>query len=257
MSPRFRLGRRKPRVEAGGESLAVLGEAPSVGPEAKFGLLRSSDLFRDLTDQQMGHVEKMTVMTQCERGRLIYAQGETAEALFLLKRGKIHIYRLSPEGRKLLLAVVEPGTLFGNMAFTGTSMQDAFAEAVEESTLCVMSRHDIEELVREFPSVGIRLLDAVSRRVRELEARLEEGLLRDMTSRVAAALLRLRERQGSDQIAITHQELADNLGTYRETVTNTLGELQERGVVNLRRGRIDIVRPQSLADIVASELHRR
>lgn len=225
------------------------------GPETKLGLLRSSDLFQDLTDQQMGHVEEMTVMTRCQQGRLIYAQGETVEALFLLKRGKVHIYRLSPDGRKLLLAVAGPGTLFGNMAFTGTSMQDAFAEAVEDSVLCVMSRDDIEQLVREFPSVGIRLLDKLSRRVQELEARLEEGLLRDMTSRVAAALLRLRERQGSDRVAITHQELADNLGTYRETVTVTLGELRDRGIVSLQRRRIDILDPGALMQIVAVGLY--
>lgn len=220
---------------------------------SKLGLLRASDLFSDLDDRQMGHVEKMTVMTHAERGRLIYSQGDTSEALFLLKRGKVHIYRVTPDGRKLLTAAVEPGTLFGNMAFTGTTMQDGFAEAVEDSTLCVMSRHDIEDLVREFPSVGIRLLDMVSRRVRELEARLEEGLLRDMPSRVAAALLRLREHQTGDEITITHQELADNLGTYRETVTHTLGDLQDRGLIALRRGRIEIRDAQALSVLVASQ----
>ncbi len=252
MSPRFRFGLRKPSNSASGGP----GTTDAVNDarlQNKLGLLRDSDLFSDLDDRQMAHVEEMTVMTRAERGRLIYAQGETSEALFLLKRGKVHIYRLSPDGRKLLTAVVEPGTLFGNMSFTGTTMQDGFAEAVEDSTLCVMSRHDIEELVREFPSVGIRLLDTVSRRVRELESRLEEGLLRDMPSRVAAALLRLREHQGGDAVATTHQELADNLGTYRETVTHTLGDLQDRGLIALRRGCIEILDAQALSDLVASE----
>ena len=255
MSPRFRFGRRKPPDVTGAAAPAA---APVNHPrlQNKLGLLRSSDLFSELDDRQMGHVEEMTVMTHAERGRLIYAQGETSEALFLLKRGKVHIYRISPDGRKLLTAVVEPGTLFGNMAFTGTTMQDGFAEAVEVSTLCVMSRHDIEDLVKEYPSVGIRLLDTVSRKVRELEARLEEGLLRDMPSRVAAALLRLREHQGSDSVAITHQELADNLGTYRETVTHTLGDLRERNLIALRRGCIEIIDRQALSDLVASEARR-
>ncbi len=251
MSPRFGFGRRKETRDRVSPASGTAG----VSPDSKLGLLRTSDLFRDLSDQEMGHVEEMTVMTHSERGRLIFAQGEKAEALFLLKRGRVHIYRISPDGRKLLLAVIEPGTLFGNMAFTGTTMQDGFVEAVDDSTLCVMSRHDIEELIRQFPSVGVRLLDAVSGRVRELEARLEEGLLRDMTSRVVAALLRLREHRDSNEIVITHQELADNLGTYRETVTSTLGALQDKGVISLRRGRVDIVDPQTMAEMVASELH--
>jgi CRP-like cAMP-binding protein len=219
MSPKFRFGRRKRQEES---DPAVTPFAPVSDPrlQNKLGLLRSSDLFSELDDRQMGHVEEMTVMTHAERGKLIYAQGETSEALFLLKRGKVHIYRITPDGRKLLTAVVEPGTLFGNMAFTGTTMQDGFAEAVEDSTLCVMSRHDIEELVQEYPSVGIRLLDTVSRRVRELEARLEEGLLRDMPTRVRSA----PSPPGApevDSVAITHQELADNLGTYRDRDTHS------------------------------------
>jgi CRP/FNR family cyclic AMP-dependent transcriptional regulator len=252
MSPRFRFGQRKPSTSASGGPAAV--GVSDLRLQSKLGLLRSSDLFSDLDDRQMGHVEEMTVMTHAERGRLIYSQGETAEALFLLKRGKVNIYRITPDGRKLLTAVVEPGTLFGNMAFTGTTMQNGFAETVKDSTLCVMSRHDIEELVREYPSVGIRLLDTVSRRVRELEARLEEGLLCDMPSRVAAALLRLREHQGGDIVAVTHQELADNLGTYRETVTHTLGDLQDRGLVALRRGCIEVVDVQALSELIASEV---
>jgi len=255
MSPAFRFGRRSPR-EGSSAAISPFTQADNPRLQNKLGLLRSSDLFSGLDDSQMGHVEELTVMTHAKRGRLIYAQGENSEALFLLKRGRVHIYRISPDGRKLLTAVVEPGTLFGNMAFTGTTMQDGFAEAVEDSTLCVMSRHDIEQLVQEFPSVGIRLLDTLSRRVRELEARLEEGLLRDMPARVAATLLRLREQQHSDAVAITHQELADNLGTYRETVTHTLGGLQDKGLIALRRGCIQIVDPQALSHIVASESHR-
>ncbi|HUF52975.1 MAG TPA: Crp/Fnr family transcriptional regulator [Dehalococcoidia bacterium] len=209
-------------------------------PATKLGLLRAADLFQGLNEGQMAHVEKITVMSRCERGRLVYSPGETSEVLFLLKEGRVHMYRITPEGKRLITAVVEPGTLFGNMAFTGTTMAENFAEAQEDSILCVMSRHDLEMLIREYPSVALRLLDTLSTRMRELEARLEEGLLRDMRSRVAAALIRLQEHHGSEEIPTTHQELADSLGTYRETVSHTLGQLQEDGCVRLGRGRIEI-----------------
>lgn len=219
----------------------------------KLGLLRAADLFQGLDEGQMAHVEKITVMSRCERGRLVYSPGETAEVLFLLKAGRVHIYRITPEGKRLITAVVEPGTLFGNMAFAGTTMAENFAEAQEDSILCVMSRHDLEMLIREYPSVALRLLDNLSGRMRELEARLEEGLLRDMRSRVVAALLRLREHHETDQIPITHQELADSLGTYRETVSHTLGQLQDEGCVRLGRGRIEIRNAAVLRDLIATD----
>lgn len=239
MSPLFGLGKNRGARTA--EDVAT-----------KLGLLRAADLFRDLDEGQMQHVEKITVMSHCERGRLVYSPGETAEVLFLLKQGRVQMYRITPEGKRLNTTVVEPGTLFGNMAFTGTTMAENFAEAQQDSILCVMSRHDLEHLMREYPSVALRLLDNLSRRMRDLEARLEEGLLRDMRSRVAAALLRLREQQEADGISVTHQELADSLGTYRETVSHTLGQLQEEGHVRLGRARIEILDESSLRGLVES-----
>ncbi len=228
-----------------------VGKSPAPRAALKLGLLRAADLFRDLDDGQMADVEQMTVMRQCEKGRLIYAAGQDGEALFLLKEGKVHVYRLSPDGRKLITIIITPGTLFGNMAFTGSTLADNFAEAVDNSVLCVMSRHDLEQLILRYPVIGVRLVSVLGDRMRDLEARFEEGLLRDMTARVAAALLRVRDRQNSDEIAITHQELADNLGTYRETVTSTLGGLQTRGYVELHRGCVRILDAGALREIVS------
>ncbi len=233
------------------------GKGPAAVPANKLGLLKASDIFGGLDDEQMEHVEKMTVMTRCERGRLIYTPEEVAEALFLLKKGKVNVYRLTPDGRKLITAVISPGTLFGNMAFTGSTLGESFAEATEDSLLCVMSRHDLESLITRYPPIGIRLLDILSSRTRELEARLEEGLLRDMQARVAAALLRLSEHQGSAEVRVTHQDLADSLGTYRETVTHTLGGFQDKGLVILERSRICIRAADGLREIIASDGGRR
>lgn len=248
-----------PRLFGLGRSSGTASSAhdAAASPANKLGLLQASDIFGGLTDEQMEYVEKATVMTRCERGRLIYTPEEPTEALFLLKKGKVNVYRLTPDGRKLITAVITDGTLFGNMAFTGSTLGESFAEATENSLLCVMSRHDLEHLITRYPVIGIRLLDIVSRRTRELEARLEEGLLRDMQSRVAAALIRLSERQGSAEVRITHQELADSLGTYRETVTHTLGGFQERGLVALERSRICIRDAEGLRTVIASDGSRR
>jgi len=253
VSPLFKI--RSGRT--GGAGHAVLhkeGGLRGALTESKLGLLRVSDLFRDLSEEQMHRVEEMTVMMRCQRGRIIYSPGQTGEALFLLKRGKVHIYRTSPDGKKLLIAAVGPGMLFGDMALTGHTMLDGFAEAVADSMLCVMSRNDVEELIRQYPFIGIRLVDMLAHRLRELEARLEESSLRDMPSRVAATLLRLRESQGSDSITVTHQELADTVGTYRETVTRTLGELRDRGLIDLERHRVRIVDLARLRELVATEV---
>lgn len=216
--------------------------------EDKLGLLREADVFRDLADEQMRRVEQMTVMSQIPRGQTIYAAGEMDEALFVLKRGKVQIFRLDPEGKKLIVSTVDAGTLFGEMTFTGQRMLGGYAEALEDSTLCVLSRHDVEALILEYPSIGIQLLRMLSERLRELETRLEEASLRDIPSRVAAALLRMADRQGP-VVALTHQELADTVGTHRETVTRALGEFRDRGLIGLQRHHVQIRDMQGLQAI--------
>lgn len=221
------------------------------GADVKATLLREAELFRDLDAEQMKHVEDITTMTTTRRGTVIYRPGETGEALFLLKRGRVRLYRLSPEGKKLLTAVIEPGTFFGDMAIAGQSMHHSYAEAAEDSTLCVMSPHDLEELFLSLPQVALRLIQHLSARVTELESRLEESSLRSMESRVAATLLRRSETDGTRTIAITHQELAEFVGTYRETVTRVLDVLQKTGAVRLDRGRITVADSEQLRRMIS------
>lgn len=232
------------------------GAHPSARPErsleSKLGLLRSADIFKDLSDEQMQRVEQMTVMTTCPTGRTVYEPGSSGEALFLLKRGRIQIFRLGADGRKLVISTVLPGTVFGNMAFTGHRMLGGYAEAAEDSTLCVMSPTDIEALVVTYPVIGVRLLRLLTDRLADLEARLEESTLRDVPSRVAAALVRAWEQQGP-RLSITHQELAETVGTHRETVTRTLGDFRERRLIGLGRNAIEVLDIEALRAAAGDE----
>jgi CRP-like cAMP-binding protein len=204
----------------------------------KIGHLRSNEMFGDLNDQEMEQVARVTTMTTCERGRVFYTPGETGEVLFLLKQGRVQIYRVSGDGKKLVIATLEPGTLFGEMALVGQGMYDTFAEAVEPCTLCVMSRRDVEMLVTKFPLIGIRLLETVGRRLMDAETRLEALAFKSIPARLANLLLRLAQNNFVD--GKTHQDLAEQIGTYRETVTQTLNEFKAQGLIEIQRKRIEI-----------------
>ena len=204
----------------------------------KFGFLSSNELFRDLSPQEMEELDRITSMTTCDRGRIFYTPGETGEVLFVLKRGRVQIYRLSPDGKKLVIAVLEPDTLFGEMALIGQGMYNTFAEALEPCTLCAMSRRDIEVLVTKFPKIATRLLEIVGRRLMEAETRLESLAFKGIPSRVAALLLRLQREHFIE--GNTHQDLAEMIGTYRETVTQTLNDFKAQGLIEINRKRIEI-----------------
>ncbi len=132
------------------------------------------DFFRDLDLEAMTTFEQQTEIRTCRKGQILYVQEDRAEVLFLLKRGRVQLYRLTPSGKRLDLAVIESGTFFGEMPLLGESLRYAFAEAVKDSLICVMSRVDVERLMLERPHVALRMIEVLGRRLSLCEARLEE-----------------------------------------------------------------------------------
>ncbi len=208
------------------------------------------DIFADLDQDEIEELDHMLVLTAYEQGKTLYEPSERREVLFLLKTGRVEIYRLSPEGRKLVIASIGPGTFFGEMALLGQGMYDSYAEAVENSTACVMTRSDVEHLLLAKPKVALRFLEVVGQRLRDSEARLEEIAFKNARSRVASLLLQLH--QGRDTVDLSHQDLADRLGFYRETVTNVLDQFKSDGLIEIGRRKVTIVKSDKL-EYIASQ----
>lgn len=210
----------------------------------KIGYLSMMDLFRDFTPEQMEEIVRATKMQTCKPGRIFYTPGETGEVLFILKTGAVQIYRMSPEGRKLVIAKLPPYSFFGEMSCIGQGMYDTFAEATEDSLICTMSRSDVERLLLSKPKVALRILEAVGKRVVAAETQLEEIAFKGLIPRLASLLL--REAQDNEVTGLSHQDIAERLGVYRETVTSALNELKTAGLIEIGRKRIAIMNRQRL-----------
>jgi CRP-like cAMP-binding protein len=219
----------------------------------KIGYLQMVDIFQDLTQAEIEEFERATTMSACRRGKIFYMPEDTSEVLFLLKSGRVQLYRISPDGKKLVIGTVGPGTIFGEMALIGQGMQNTFAEAVEECILCVMSRDDVEHLLVTKPRVALRIFEALGRRLREAEVRLEEIAFKGIPARLASLLLQLAEEQGGNTIVgLTHQDLGEQVGTYRETTTQTLNSFKTEGLVEIGRKRITILDREGLERVAQS-----
>lgn len=232
MSILARLRRRSAlqRVRADQPSIARLREA----------LLSQMEVFSGLSPDAMHAVAEQLPMATARKNQVIYAPGETDEALFFLKSGKVRVYRIAPDGRKLLVAHFGPGTVFGEMALAGQTMTGSFAEAAEDSTVCIMSAKDVEQLMLEHPAVALALVKLLARRLRESERRIEQLAYHTIPSRLAATLIDLGHPKET-LAGYSHQELAELLGTTRETVTRALDDFKSKGLVSVERKRIDLL----------------
>ena len=197
------------------------------------------DLFQGLTEEERREVERVTTTRSFRKGEVIYTPGETGEALFLLREGAVQIYRMSPEGRKLVIAHLLPFSFFGEMSCIGQGMYDTFAEVTEDSTIVTMNCAVLNTLLIRKPQVARRILEAFGRRVIEAERQLEDTVFKGMTARVAALLL--READGDEVDGLSHQDIAERLGVYRETATNALNELKAASLIQIGRKHVRIL----------------
>ena len=219
----------------------------------KFGYLQMVDVFQDLTEAEIEEIDRATTMSACRKGKIFYMPEDTTEVLFLLKQGRVQLYRISPDGKKLVIATIGPGSIFGEMALIGQGMHNTFAESIEECVLCVMSRDDVEQLLMSKPMVALRIFEVMGRRLREAETRLEEIATKGIPARLASLLLQLAEEKGSDMIVgLTHQDLGEQIGTYRETTTQTLNSFKTQGLIEIGRKRITILDHEALERVAES-----
>jgi CRP-like cAMP-binding protein len=222
-------------------------------PAEKLRYLSELMVFQDLSPREMEELNRITTMSTMPKGRVFYRPEEPGEVLFILKEGKVQLYRISPEGKKLVITTLGPHTLFGEMALLGTKMHNTFAEAIEDCLICVMSRTDLERLILNKPQVALRILAVTGKRLRDAEERLENMAFKGIPARLASLLLRLSEEQASiDITGLTHQDLAESVGTYRETATQVLNDLKNDGLIEIGRKRITILDGERLGAVAES-----
>ena len=210
------------------------------------------DIFADLDEAEMDALAAAAPMKSFAAGSLIYSPHQPIETLFILKAGRVRIFRVSPDGRALTTAIITPGTIFGEMVIVGQQMHDSFAEALDDVVVCVMSKGDVRRLLLGDPRIAARISETLGRRLAQVEQRLSDAVFKSVPERIAGTLTVLatdRPLARGRQVHLTHEQLAALAGTSRETTTKVLGDLADRGLISLSRGRITILDADRLGDL--------
>ena len=205
-------------------------------------LLSLVDIFEPLTEEEIENLNGQLPDRHLQSGEIFFGPQDRSERLFLLQSGRVRIFRSTPEGREFTLAVVEAGTVFGEMALTGQRLEGAYAQAMAPSQVSTMLRADLERLILEKPEVGLRIMELLSERLRRQETRLEDVGMKDVRARLASIIVLLVESEGVRSSVgyripahYTHERLGTMIGANRTAVTRAFGLLQDEGVVQLRR----------------------
>ncbi len=207
-------------------------------------LLKQVPLFASLKTSDLKRIASKLTFDMFPRDTVIFMEEDEGSSLFIIRKGRVKISRISEDGREVILAILKDNDFFGEMSLLDGQSRSANVMAIEDSDVLVLRREDFMELVTKYPELSIHLLKELARRLRLSDAQIKSLSLLKATSRVAAALVQLAESTGSmEERTVTipfipsQKDLANMAGTSRETISRTLTQFMEEGLIK-RKGRM-------------------
>lgn len=190
-----------------------------------------------------------------EKRQIILEPESRGDRIYLVKTGAVRVYQISPDGRELTTAILRPGQLLGTAALAGISQSGAFAEALEPQTcVCDATADEFLRMMSARPVLAAKVMVTLARQALRLEQQLEQLAFREVPVRLAQALIQLAEdNDGELPSSITHESLAKLISSTRETVSKTLGQFADQGLVELGYRRIRVLDWPGLHQISARE----
>ncbi|MCP4168982.1 MAG: Crp/Fnr family transcriptional regulator [Chloroflexi bacterium] len=212
------------------------------------------ELFAQLPheDPDFGRVVKILRIAP---GECVATPDDMDDHLSILMSGSLQLVVTSKEGRSLVTATLGPGSVFGEDALIDLGDSTTVcAQAIELCTVWQLTADQAMTFTKRHPILGLGMLRTFGRRLAQVEDRLEDVAYKRLPERLAGELLRQRRHFQNDQIRISHQALADILGTYRETISAILRDFKRDRWVELGYRRITIKNPEAMAEL-AGEVH--
>lgn len=232
--------------------------------QRKVTALQRSEVFETLSPVEMSRLLALVEQVDLPRHHQVFGPGSPNRSIYFVERGSIRVTRPSPDGKSfVILSILGAGELLGDIDWAD-EMHDSTAETLEETRLYQISRREFEALVRDNPGFALALIQLLSNRLRHAEGRIEDLVFRQVPSRVAKLFISLADNHGKVtpngiilDLPLTHQEIADIVGSSRVTVTQVLNRFRSMSWVSIKSKRVTIINVDALENLIASDANPR
>ena len=229
---------------------------PDDAPERPVPPVAPSNFLAQLDAADLAELESVAKPQRFARGEYVYRAGSPGNSAYLLRSGKVKIQQLSPTGREVILWFCLAGEIFGLSEIARGGERGVNAQACEESELLAVPREHFRSFLARHPGAALLAMQVLSSRMRVLGEIFVNLVSDDVNTRIAKLIVRLAAhygtRVGKDivlNIPLTHQEIADMVGTSRQTVTSSFSALNRQGVLSINNHRICIESPELLGEL--------
>lgn len=222
-------------------------------------LLRNVSIFSSLDERELDLLIQLTTTRKLKAKEVLCRKGDPGNQLFGILAGSLKVTAVGADGKDVVFGLMRSGEVLGEMALLDGEPRSATVVAVEATNLVTLHRRDFVPFLEKHPRAAIGLAAVLAARVRRLSERTEDRQSMPLPARIAKRLLALAQEHGKRPIAggpveirLPQQDLADLVGTTRESVNKHLRVWEEAGIVTLGRGRVVLAQPTLLAEIAAA-----
>lgn len=226
-------------------------------PEVRRSLLAKHFLLREADPKTLDQLVAASVVVSYGNRQRIFDKGDDGDRLLGVLAGQVRIYVMSSEGRELIMNVIMPGELFGEISLIDGKPRSASAVAIGDTDLLHIRRSDLQSLLQKNSELCFKFMSVLCERVRWTSGLLEDASLLDLPSRLAKRLLNLAQGLGAKEgdgirinVKLSQTDLGNMLGVTREAVNKQLREWKKDGIVDMQDGQVLIQDPKMLARIV-------
>jgi CRP/FNR family cyclic AMP-dependent transcriptional regulator len=214
--------------------------------------IRKVPLFSTLTDEEFSSLQHIFILRSYRRNQVIFMEEETGNYMYLVLTGKVKVAKSSSAGRETILSIHKAGDFFGEMSLLDGKTAPATVSAMEDSKIISVSGSDFHKYLMHNEKVLLQIIDVLCARLRQVW-QTQSLSSSKADARIRMGIYELAKRHGIQDahgtiidLKITHQELAEMVGTSRETVTRVIARLREEGIIEVAQRRMTLLDPKAL-----------
>lgn len=216
--------------------------------KTKIWFLENFSMLQVLSAEEMKMMDNMASMKDVPKNQVLYFSEDSANSIYLLKKGKVKISKISKEGREVILAILGPGEVFGELSITGQEKREEIAEVTEDAVICKVGISDFESMMEHNPKFNLQVTKLIGFKLKKIQNRLENLIFKTSDQRVKSFIKETVMELGRDiigednqkvvELRLTQEDIAKLTATSRQTVTTVFNDLEKKGIIKYDRKRI-------------------
>ena len=196
--------------------------------------LRTIPLFSSVSDEDLESIASLLIERRFPKHKTIVEEGLSGDYMYVICEGRVKVTKLSGDGREKILELLEEGSFFGEMSLLDSAPRSASVKALTDVRILALARNDFLNVLRRSPDLALAVIHELTQRLRQQDEQASSLSFQRVKERTQGLLLRLAKEASSSEgrlatPALTHQQIADMIGTSRETVTRVVKRLKEQG----------------------------